>query len=67
MIDLYNAALKTRTPYSISIVDSTHYRNGSSKTYSYPGCKLEFDSRSARGEATTKSLRWKSGEDRIAS
>lgn len=66
MFDLINAALQTRIPTLINIVDTTHYRDLSSKTYTYPDVKLDYDRRTARTEATKITVNWKTGLDRIA-
>jgi len=62
--DLVNAALKTRTPVRIVIVESTRFRNVDRRTYAYPDCKLEFDRRAQRGQAQETTVSFKCGVHR---
>jgi hypothetical protein len=66
MMDLINAALIARIPLLLVITDTSHFRDGTSKTYTYPDVKLEYDARKKRGEANGITLRWKTGKNRIA-
>lgn len=66
MVDVIHQAQRNRVPTLINIKVQTKYRNGTSKTYLYPDCKLGF-SRSASGDgAATVSMPWRTGNDRIA-
>ena len=66
MMDAINAALIARVPVVINIVDTSHYRNATSKTYTYPDVKLDYDRSGQRGEAMKVTLGWKTGQNRIA-
>ncbi len=66
LMDVINAALIARVPVLLNIVDTTYYRDGSSKTYTYPDVKLEYDRNVSRGESTKATLGWKTGRNRIA-
>ena len=66
IIDTIHAAQRARVPVLINIRSTTTYRNLTSKSYTYPDCKLDFESRERRGEARTVTLGWKTGLDRIA-
>lgn len=66
-IDEVNASLKLRVPMKIDITEVIRYRNGTSKVYTYPDVKCEFERSTTRGEANTVTINWKTGLDRIAS
>lgn len=66
VMDIVNAALIARVPVLINIVDTTYYRDGSSKTYTYADIKLDYDRNVQRGEATKVNVGWKTGRNRIA-
>jgi len=66
LMDVIHAAQANRVPVVINIHDTTHYRNGTSKSYVYPDCKVEFEARKRRGESQTASLSWATGKDRVA-
>lgn len=60
------AATKLRIPIVINIVETTFYNDATSSSYTYPDCKLTFGKRVQRGEATTISVQWSTGNDRIS-
>lgn len=65
--DLMSVSGRARIAYSVQIVDITRYRDGSSKTYTYPDVKFTSFSKSAkRGENSTARLSWRTGKNRIA-
>ena len=66
IMDLINAALILRVPVLINIVDTTYYRNASSKTYTYADVKLDYDRNVQRGESTKAPVGGKTGRNRIA-
>src|SRR5690606_33963113 len=66
VIDRIDAAKRAGIPVVINIRDRTRYRNGTSKTYLYPRCELGYSRSATRGESTTVSLAWETGEARIA-
>jgi len=65
-IDTIVAAAIARVPMLNNIIERTHYRNLTSKQYTYPDCKFTAGKRVKRGEATTVTLNWVTGENRIA-
>jgi hypothetical protein len=66
-IDLIDAALRTRTATIINVVETTRYRDGGSKTYTYPDCKFTAAAKNnSRGEVITHTLSWRTGKARIA-
>lgn len=67
LVDTVNAARRNRVPVVINITETISYRDGSSKRYTYPDIKADFESSASRGEAKTFTINWKSGQDRIAS
>lgn len=66
MMDTIRAAQIARVPIDITINDTTYYRDGTSKTYAYPDCKLSISKSKKRGEANSSTLNWMTGKDRIA-
>jgi len=65
-MDTIVAAAIARVPMRNNIIDRTMYRNGTSAQYTYPDCKFTFSKRVKRGESTTVTLNWMTGENRIA-
>ena len=65
IVDEINAKRVARIPMLINVYVTYHYRNGTSRTYGYIDCKLEFDSSGSRGDAVSSTVSWKSGNDRI--
>ena len=65
-MDQVHAAARARVPTVVSIRETTHYRNGTSKTYVYPNVKIGIESRSRRSEARSITLSWRTGIDRYA-
>ena len=66
IIDEMHFARKNSLPYIINIVRTFSYRNGTSRSYTYPDCELDFEASSRRGESVTKTISWKCGNHRIA-
>jgi hypothetical protein len=67
ILDAVISDSRLRIPGILNYVETTHYRDGSSKTYVYPDIKIVSASKSAkRGEATTHRLSWRTGKNRIA-
>lgn len=67
LLDAAIASSRNRVPYVINIRETTRYRDGTSRSYTYPDCKLTAASRSAkRAEASTHRLSWRTGKNRIA-
>ena len=64
--DLVVAAIVARTPVVLLITDTTYYRDGTSKTYTYPDVKITVGKKVVRGENTTHPVKWKTGSNRIA-
>ena len=64
--DTIVAAIVTRTPVVLLITDTTYYRDGTSKTYTYPDVKITVGKKVTRGENTTHPVKWKTGSNRIA-
>lgn len=64
--DLVVAAIIARTPVVLLITDTTYFRDGTSKTYTYPDVKITVEKKVTRGENTTHSCTWKTGSNRIA-
>ena len=65
-IDTIVASMRARVPMRNDIIERTNYRDGTSKQYTYPDCKFTVGKRMKRGEATTATLNWVTGRDRIA-
>jgi hypothetical protein len=67
-IDTVLAKNRTRVPTVINVAETTRYRDGSSKSYTYPDCKLVgAPVTRRRGEVTTVRLSFRTGKSRIAS
>lgn len=58
---------RLRIPTIINYVETTHYRDGTSKTYVYPDIKIVGAPKSARrSEATAIRVSWETGKNRLA-
>ena len=65
--NLVMGASIARTPLVINVVDTTYWSDGSSTTHTYPDVKLSgWEKAVKRGEATTGSLDWATGSNRIS-
>lgn len=64
--DLVVTAIIARTPVVLLITDTTYYRDGTSKTYTYPDVKITVGKKVTRGENTSHPVKWKTGSNRIA-
>jgi len=67
LIDAITSAMRARLPYVLSFGEQIHYRDLSSKSYTYPMCKITGAPKRVRAgaEKATVSFTWKSGADRI--
>jgi hypothetical protein len=66
-LDVVDAAIRTRTAIVINVVETTKYRDGTSKTYTYPDCKFTAAAKNnSRGEVTTHTISWRTGKARLA-
>lgn len=66
VIDVINNARKLRIPVRVDLFRTYFYRDGTTRSYVYPDCKVGFDNRASRGEAVSKTIPWKCGQHRIA-
>lgn len=67
IVDALSVAREARVPVVINITELVHYRNMTSKKYTYPDVSIgDVESSAARGEARKFSLPWKCGNHRIA-
>jgi hypothetical protein len=66
LIDAIYLSMQSRLPYVISIGETTHYRDLTSKSYTYPNVKFTgIQKRSRSREKATITFNWKTGSARI--
>ncbi len=67
LLDTLIGAEAARVPGALVITSTEHYRDGSSKTYTYQGVKvLSAQKRVSRDDSTKLTIEWETGEDRVA-
>lgn len=65
LIDRIDAAQRARIPYSLQLVNTTNYRNGTSTSHMYPDVKVQYEESTQRGQANKIRVPWVTGLARI--
>lgn len=68
IIDVTISKIRLRVAGVLNLVETTRYRDGTSRTYTYPDIKITGAPKSLkRSEASTMRMQWRTGKNRIAS